>query len=199
MLQHAIPSLVQILACRLVGIKPLSETQSWSTVSWTLRNKSQWSLDRNSYIFIEENAFENVVLKMTAILFHLQCVQSRTRELIQLLHCTKEKLQKMHQWEREYHFIVFILRIISSHHFICYLLTTSHYLQQYLSKFPSMPSLGHLGLYSLSGKTSYRQISRSLEAARLGVIMIVSLWNLTGISAAVLLRCLSNIRAMGNV
>ena len=25
------------------------------------------------------------------------------------------------------------------------------------------------GLYSLSGKTSYRQISRSLEAARLGV------------------------------
>ena len=36
------------------------------------------------------------------------------------------------------------------------------------------------GLYSLSVKTSYRQISRSLEAARLGVIMIVSFWNLTG-------------------
>ena len=31
--------------------------------------------------------------------------------------------------------------------------------------------------YSLSGKTSYRQISWSLEAVRLGVIMIVSLWN----------------------
>ena len=55
------------------------------------------------------------------------------------------------------------------------------------------------GLYSLNGKTSYRQISRSLEAARLGVIMIVSLWNLTGISAAVLPRCLSNFRAMGQV
>ena len=37
-----------------------------------------------------------------------------------------------------------------------------------------------LGLYSLSGKTSYRQISRSLEAARLDLAMIVSLWNLTG-------------------
>ena len=56
-----------------------------------------------------------------------------------------------------------------------------------------------LGLYSLSGKTSYRQISRSLEPARLGVIMIVSLWNLSGISAAVLPRCLSNFRAMGQV
>ena len=43
----------------------------------------------------------------------------------------------------------------------------------------------HQGLYSLSGKTSYRQISRSLEAARLSVIMIVSHWNLTGISAAI--------------
>ena len=37
-----------------------------------------------------------------------------------------------------------------------------------------------LGLYSISGRKSYRQISRSLEAARLYVIMIVSLWNLTG-------------------
>ena len=55
------------------------------------------------------------------------------------------------------------------------------------------------GLYSLSGKTSYRQISRSLEAARLGVVLIVSLWNFTGISAAVLPRGLSNFKAMGQV
>ena len=33
------------------------------------------------------------------------------------------------------------------------------------------------GLYSLSGKTSYRQISWTLEAARLDVVMVVSLWN----------------------
>ena len=31
-----------------------------------------------------------------------------------------------------------------------------------------------LGLYSLSGKTSYRKISWSLEAARLDVAMVVS-------------------------
>ena len=56
-----------------------------------------------------------------------------------------------------------------------------------------------LGLYSLSGKTSHRQISRSLEAARLDLIIIVSLRNVTGISAALLPRCLSNFRAIGKV
>ena len=40
------------------------------------------------------------------------------------------------------------------------------------------------GLYSLSGKTSYRQISCCLEATRLDVEMIVSLWYWTCISAA---------------
>ena len=54
-----------------------------------------------------------------------------------------------------------------------------------------------LGLYSLSDKTSCRQITWSLEAARLGVIMVVSLWNLTGTSAAAL--SLSNFRAIGKV
>ena len=34
--------------------------------------------------------------------------------------------------------------------------------------------------YSVSGKTSYRQISSSLAATRLDLIMMVSLWNLTG-------------------
>ena len=56
-----------------------------------------------------------------------------------------------------------------------------------------------LGLYSLSRKTSYRQISWSLEAVRLDVIMIASLWNLTGISAALLPRCLWTFRAIGEV
>ena len=56
-----------------------------------------------------------------------------------------------------------------------------------------------LGLYSLSGKTSYRQISWSLEAARLGVMIIAPLRNLTGSSAALLPRGLSNFRAIGKV
>ena len=57
----------------------------------------------------------------------------------------------------------------------------------------------HQGLYSLSGKTSYRQISRSLEVARLDVTIIESLWNQTGISAALLQRGLSNFRTIGKV
>ena len=54
-----------------------------------------------------------------------------------------------------------------------------------------------LCLYSLGGRTSYCKISRSLEAARLYVIMIASPCNLTGISTVLLLWCLSNLRAIG--
>ena len=45
-------------------------------------------------------------------------------------------------------------------------------------------SLSNLYLYSLRGRMSYRQISWSLEAARLDAIIIASFWNLTGISVA---------------
>ena len=51
------------------------------------------------------------------------------------------------------------------------------------------------GLYSLSGQTSYRKISWSLEAAWLDIITITSLWHFTGISAAALPRCLSKFQS----
>ena len=54
-------------------------------------------------------------------------------------------------------------------------------------------------LYSLNSDTSYRQISWNIGAARMAVIMIVSLWNLTHISATLLLRCLSKFGAIGKV
>ena len=53
-----------------------------------------------------------------------------------------------------------------------------------------------MGLYSLSGKTSYRKISWSLEAARFGFKLLQWLWNLAGTSAALLPMCLSNFRAI---
>ena len=59
-----------------------------------------------------------------------------------------------------------------------------------------MRSFPDLGLYSLSGKTSHRKISWSLEAARFGFKLVQSLWNLAGTSAALLPRCLSNFRAI---
>ena len=48
--------------------------QCWNIVNWTLRNKFQWNLKQNSYIFIQENALENVVWKIAAILSLPQCV-----------------------------------------------------------------------------------------------------------------------------
>ena len=39
-----------------------------------LRNKFQWNFNRNSYIFIQENEFENVICEMAAILSRPQCV-----------------------------------------------------------------------------------------------------------------------------
>ena len=63
------PSLVQIMACHLVGAKLLTEPmllyclfQPW------------WNLKWNSSIFIKENTFENIVCEMAPILFRLQCV-----------------------------------------------------------------------------------------------------------------------------
>ena len=43
----------------------------WNIVNWTLRKKLQWNLDRKSNIFIEENAFQNVVWEMLAIFLGL--------------------------------------------------------------------------------------------------------------------------------
>ena len=48
----------------------------WNIVNWTLRNKLRWNFNRNSNIFIQENAFENVVCEMVAILSRPQCVNS---------------------------------------------------------------------------------------------------------------------------
>ena len=46
----------------------------WNNVNWTLGNKLQWNFNRNSNIFIQGNAFENVVCEMASILSRPQCV-----------------------------------------------------------------------------------------------------------------------------
>ena len=42
--------------------------QCWNIVNCTLRNKLQWNVNQNFYIFIQENACENVVCEKAAIL-----------------------------------------------------------------------------------------------------------------------------------
>ena len=48
--------------------------QCWNIVNWTIGNKLQWNFNRNENIFIQENAFENIVWKMAAILSRPQWV-----------------------------------------------------------------------------------------------------------------------------
>ena len=50
--------------------------QCWDIVNLTLRKKLQWHFNRNSYIFIQEHAFENVTWKFAAILSQPQCVNA---------------------------------------------------------------------------------------------------------------------------
>ena len=76
-------ALVQIMACRLFGAKPLSKPML-DCCHWTLRNKLQWNFNQNAKLFIRENACENIVLEMAAIL-------SRGR----WVNC---KCQEVHQW-----------------------------------------------------------------------------------------------------
>ena len=52
------------------------------------------------------------------------------------------------------------------------------------------------GPVSIYDKTFYCKISWSLEAARFVFEIVRSLWNLTGTSAALLPKCLSNFKAM---
>ena len=63
------------MACRLAGAK-LYLNQCWNIVNWTLGNKLQWNRNRNGYIFIQENAFENAVCEMVYILFRPQRMNS---------------------------------------------------------------------------------------------------------------------------
>ena len=66
-------ALVQVMACRLFGCKPLHEPML--TYQLDIGNKLQWKLNRNSKLFTHENVFENVVCEMATILFRLRWVK----------------------------------------------------------------------------------------------------------------------------
>ena len=48
--------------------------ECWIIVNWNLKNKLQWNIKWNLYIFIQENTFENVC-KIAATLLQPQCVK----------------------------------------------------------------------------------------------------------------------------
>ena len=63
-----------------IGLSPdRRQAIIWSNAGILLirtRSKLQWNIKRNSYIFIQENSFENVVCEMAAILSRPQCVKN---------------------------------------------------------------------------------------------------------------------------
>ena len=50
--------------------------QCWNIINLILRNTLQWNFYQNSYIFIQENVFRNVVFKVARILPRPQCVKT---------------------------------------------------------------------------------------------------------------------------
>ena len=61
----------------------------WTIVNWTLGKKLKWNLKRNLHIFIQGNAFENVVWEMSAILARPQCVKGVLGHLLERVkHCS---------------------------------------------------------------------------------------------------------------
>ena len=50
--------------------------QWWHIDNWTLRNIFQWNVIWNLKVFIQENASENVICEMAAILSLAQCVMT---------------------------------------------------------------------------------------------------------------------------
>ena len=52
--------------------------QHWSIVNWTLRNKIQRNFNRNSNIFIQQNAHETVICDMVSILSQPQWVNAHS-------------------------------------------------------------------------------------------------------------------------
>ena len=73
--QWSRPLLVQIMACCLLGSKPLSEPLlTYSQLNH--KEKNQCNINWSSNIFFQENVFETVVWKIAAILSQPQCVKS---------------------------------------------------------------------------------------------------------------------------
>ena len=55
--------------------KDIYLNKSWNIINWNLRNKVKWNLKQNSYIFIQEDAHDNIVCELVSILFWPQCVK----------------------------------------------------------------------------------------------------------------------------
>ena len=92
--------MVKVMLCRLFGAKPLPEpVLTYSQLS-PYRNKLQWYLYQYLNIFIEENAFDNVLCKISAILYQhhrvngvSQSVEGFRQWLLQMAEMSCEQIE----------------------------------------------------------------------------------------------------------
>ena len=77
--------------------------QCWDIVNSDIGSKAQLNFKQNSYISIQENTFENIVSKMSAILSRPQCVKDHqisttwdgNRLVVYLTGCIEPQINKM--------------------------------------------------------------------------------------------------------
>ena len=128
--------------------------------------------------------------------FHLECFTSCG--FVDYFNCLLSNTSFWHQNFAQYHVSRQNTEIITEHTNVN--LCQQQISQQVLTEFPCVlvlfPEEHVRGPVSISDKTSYHKISWNLEAARFVLRIVRSLWNLTGTSAAVLPRRLSNCKAI---
>ena len=96
--------------------------QCWNIDNWTIGNKLQWNLNRNSYILIKQNAFKDVIRKMVTILSQPQCVKGGIYHIIMvhnihwysLTHVRCGKFKMLMQ-QGKYLYLIHLPRNISRH------------------------------------------------------------------------------------
>ena len=108
------PSIVQIMGCRLVDAKPLSEPMLVYCVNWNVMNKRQWNSNRNSNIYIQENAFGCIVWKMAAIFSALYMLTYIVQDYFGPMAVSRLFQGQLTHWSRVTHICVGNLPIIGS-------------------------------------------------------------------------------------
>ena len=76
----------------------------WNIVNWTLRNKLQWNFIRNSNIFIQQNALENVVCEMASICLGLNVLIPITYQASKFLNFVNLLIQETIILQKKCHF-----------------------------------------------------------------------------------------------
>ena len=59
--------------------------QCWNIINLILKNKLRWNVNENSYIFVQENVFKNVICEMAAILSQPQSADYNSKKTVYII------------------------------------------------------------------------------------------------------------------